>query len=65
MSAARNPSYSIINNGSGDIVTNLNGTGNFTILDSGTAFATFGSDGSITFAPTSTQNFVINGGGRF
>ena len=60
MSAARNPSYSIINNGSGDIVTNLNGTGNFTILDSGTAFATFGSDGSITFAPTSTQNFVIN-----
>ena len=60
LSAANNPSYTIANNGTGNIVTNLASTGDYILQDNGTAFATFSNTGNITFAPTGTSDVVIN-----
>lgn len=60
LSVTNNPAYTITNNGSSNVLTNLAGTGDFIVQDSGTAFATFADDGTITFAPTGTSDVVIN-----
>ncbi len=60
LSAANNPSYTITNSGTSDVVTNLASTGNFVVQDAGTPFATFSNTGAITFAPTAGTNLLVN-----
>ena len=60
LSVSSNPTYTITNNGTNNVITNLASTGDFVLQDNGTAFATFSDAGAITFAPTSTSDVLIS-----
>ncbi|MEI7632377.1 MAG: hypothetical protein WCJ60_03575 [bacterium] len=60
LSVSSNPTYTITNNGTNNVITNLASTGDFVLQDNGTAFATFSDDGAITFAPTGTSDILIS-----
>ena len=52
----------ITSGGTADINFNLASTGDFTIQDNGTTYATFDDAGGVTFAPTGTSDIVFNQG---
>lgn len=55
-----NPTYTITNAGSSNIITNLSGTGDFVIQDEGTTFASFSDSKVITF----TDAYTLGGSSR-
>lgn len=58
-SVARADVNMAISDGAG-LIFDLTSSGDFEVRDGGTAIATFGSSGGLTFGPNGTGNFVVN-----
>lgn len=65
LGASTNPSYTINDHGSGDVVTNLLGTGDWTLQDNSSTFFTINDAGSYdyTLDPGDNPTYTITNGG--
>ncbi|MEK7602928.1 MAG: hypothetical protein AAB459_01620 [Patescibacteria group bacterium] len=65
LDATDNPSYTITNAGSSNVVTNLSGTGDFVLQDNGSSFMTISDTGAFDYSLDATDNptFVVTNNG--